>query len=198
MRRIVVTEFVTLDGVMQAPARADEDREGGFPHGGWGSRAAVDNRLMSAIGVGMTKDPTFLFGRKTYESMLAHWPNQPDTDQFAAVLNPRPKYVVSRTLAEPLPWHNSHLISADVVGRIRALKSGDGGDISVLGSGELVQALLVNDLVDELSLFVYPLVLGTGKRLFRDGLPPTKLDLIEAIVGDTGAILMRYAPKEAD
>ena len=110
--------------------------------------------------------------------MAAHWPHQPDTDMFAAALNPRPKYVVSRTLREPLAWQNSTLISGDVVERIAELKREAGKDISVLGSGELVQTLIRHHLVDELSLTIDPIVLGTGKRLFRDGLSPGRFQLV--------------------
>ncbi len=124
--------------------------------------------------------------------MAAHWPNQPDTDMFAAVLNPRPKYVVSRTLREPLAWQNSTLISGDVVERIAELKRGAGKDISVLGSGDLVQTLIRHDLVDELSLIVDPIVLGSGKRLFRDGLTPRRFHLVGSVSGDNGVVMLTY------
>ncbi len=192
MRRIVVSEFLTLDGVMQGPGSPDEDREGGFEHGGWHMPFAEDEAQMKAIGDAMAATDAYLFGRKTYEIMAAHWPNQPDTDMFAAVLNPRPKYVVSRTLREPLPWQNSTLISGDVVERIAELKREAGKDISVLGSGELVQTLIRHHLVDELSLTIDPIVLGTGKRLFRDGLAPGHLQLVGSVAGDNDVVMLTY------
>ena len=192
MRKIVVSEFLTLDGVMQGPASPDEDREGGFDLGGWHLPFAEDETLMKAIGDAMAATDAYLFGRTTYEIMAAHWPNQPDTDVFAAVLNPRPKYVVSRTLREPLPWQNSTLISDDVVERVAELKHEAGKNISTLGSGELVQALIRHDLVDELSLIVDPIVLGRGKRLFRDGLTPMRFDLAGSVAGGNGIVMLTY------
>jgi dihydrofolate reductase len=192
MRRIVVSEFLTLDGVMQGPGSADEDREGGFDLGGWHLPFAQDEAQMKAIGAAMAATDTYLFGRKTYEIMAAYWPNQPDTDMFAAALNPRPKHVVSRTLREPLPWQYSSLIGDDVVERIIELKRGPGKDISVLGSGELVGTLLRHGLVDELSLTVDPIVLGSGKRLFRDGLSPSRFQLVGSVAGDNDVVMLTY------
>ena len=194
MRKIVVSEFLTLDGVMQAPGDRDEDREGGFEYGGWQRQFTFDDSQMQKIGTEMAATDAYLFGRKTYEKMAAFWPSQPDSDPFAAVLNPRPKYVVSTTLSEPLPWQNSTLIKDDAVGRIRALKEQDGGNISVLGSGALVQTLLANDLVDELSLMVHPLALGTGKRLFREGLPALRLELVDSVSTTDGTQMLTYRP----
>ena len=192
MRKIVVSEFHTVDGVMQGPGSPDEDREGGFDLGGWHMPFAGDETQMKAIGDAMDATDACLFGRKTYEIMAAHWPNQPDADMFAAVLNPRPKYVVSRTLREPLAWQNSILISDDVVERIAELKREAGRNISVLGSGKLVQTLIRHDLVDELSLIVDPIVLGSGKRLFRDGLTPRRFDLAGSVAGDNGVVMLTY------
>jgi dihydrofolate reductase len=194
MRKIVVSEFLTLDGVMQGPGAPDEDREGGFEYGGWQMQFNFDEAQQKKVGEGVAATDSYLFGRKTYEIMAAHWPNQPETDFFASVLNPRPKYVVSRTLSEPLSWQNSTLIKGNVVERIRELKAQDGGNISVLGSGELVQTLLENDLVDEISLFVNPLVLGTGKRLFREGLPAMRLELIDSLSSNEGVLTLTYRP----
>lgn len=193
MRRLVVSEFLTLDGVMQAPGSPDEDRSGGFEHGGW-QMGFGDDVQMHNIGEAVARTDAYLFGRRTYQIMAAHWPHQPATDFFASVLNPRPKYVVSRTLREPLEWQNSTLISSDVPAAIRRLKEQPGGDISVLGSGELVQTLIAHDLVDEFALMINPLVLGTGKRLFRDGLAPARFRLIDATPTSTGVVMARYAP----
>jgi dihydrofolate reductase len=192
MRRIVVSEFLTLDGVMQGPGSHDEDREGGFEHGGWHMQYAEDEAQMKAIGAAMAATDAFLLGRKTYEVLAAHWPNQPDTDVFAAVLDARPKYVVSRTLREPLAWQNSSIIRDDVVDHIAELKRQPGKDIAVLGSGELVQLLFRHGLVDELALTVDPIVLGTGKRLFRDGLAPTRFQLVGSVAGDNEVVMLTY------
>lgn len=194
MRKLVVSEFLTLDGVMQGPGSPDEDREGGFEHGGWQRRFEFDDAQMSAIGEAVAATDAYLFGRKTYQIMAAHWPHQPDTDFFASVLNPRPKYVVSRTLREPLEWQNSTLIGDDVVERVRALKAQEGGNISVLGSGELFQTLLENDLVDEIGLTVHPIVLGSGKKLFRNGLAPHDFELVDSMASANGTLTLTYRP----
>jgi dihydrofolate reductase len=192
MRRIVVSEFLTLDGVMQAPGGPDEDREGGFPFGGWQMQYGADDAQVEKRNTAIAATDAFLLGRRTYDIFASYWPFQPDTNRWAKVLNPRPKYVVSRTLSEPLAWQNSTLIADDVADRIRELKSRPGGDISVLGSGQLVHFLLNNDLVDELLLMVHPLVLGTGKRLFADGVDARKFRLVEALPGDEGMLMLSY------
>ncbi len=192
MRKIVVTEFLTMDGVMQAPGGPDEDRDGGFPYGGWQMEYGYDDVQIKKVGEAIESTDAYLLGRRTYEIFAAYWPNQPDTNKWAAVLNPRPKYVVSRTLSEPLSWQNSTLFKDDVVGRIRALKDQPGGDISVLGSGNLVQTLIKNDLVDQLALTVYPLILGTGKRLFREELDARKFELVDSLPGKGGGVMLTY------
>ena len=192
MRRIVVSEFLTLDGVMQAPGGPDEDREGGFPYGGWLNGYGFDDDQVKKRGEDIEATDAFLFGRRTYDIFASYWPFQPDTNMWAAILNPRPKYIVSKTLSEPLSWQNATLISDNVADRIRELKSQDGGNISVLGSGELVQFLLRNDLVDELVLMVHPLVLGTGKRLFVDGIDARRFRLDEALPGKEGMLMLSY------
>lgn len=195
MRKIVVTEFVTLDGVMQGPGSPDEDREGGFDQGGWQLQFPFDETQMKDTREAMASTDAYLLGRKTYEIFARYWPQQPDTDMFAAVLNPRPKYVVSRTLHEPLEWQNSTLISDDVAAAIARLKDRPGKSISVLGSGDLVQTLLRHDLVDELVLMIHPLVLGEGKRLFRDGLPPKHFELAASTPPSaSGVVTTTYRP----
>jgi len=192
MRRIVVSEFLTLDGVMQAPGGPDEDREGGFPYGGWLTRYGFDDEQVKKRGEAIQSTDAFLFGRRTYGIFASYWPSQPDTNMWATILNPRPKYVVSQTMSEPLSWQNSTLISDNVADRIRELKSQDGGDISVLGSGELVRFLLQNDLVDEMMLMVHPLVLGTGKRLFSDGIDARRFRLVDSLAGKEGMLMLSY------
>jgi dihydrofolate reductase len=192
MRRIVVTEFLTLDGVYQAPGGPDEDRDGGFPYGGWQMEYGHDEAQQKVRAAEVDATSAWLLGRRTYDIFAAYWPFQPDTNRWAAALNLRSKYVVSRTLSEPLSWQNTTLISDDVVARLRALKDQPGGDIRVLGSGNLVQTLIQDDLVDEFALTVYPLILGTGKRLFGEGLDARRFELVETLPGDQGAVMLIY------
>ena len=193
MRKLVVSEFMTLDGVMQAPGAADEDRSGGFEHGGWQLRVE-DDEVGGFVMDGFANTGAFLLGRVTYDIFAGYWPNQPADDEFARTMNEMPTYVVSTTLSEPLSWQNSTLISDDVAGSIRRLKAEDGGDIKVIGSGELVQTLIGENLVDEYRLMVYPLVLGKGKRLFNSDLDLSQLELIDGKTTTKGVLLLRYKP----
>jgi len=199
MRRIVVTEFLTLDGVMQAPGDPNEDRSGGFDMGGW-QLAYLDDVFANNMNQGFASTGSYLFGRRTYEIFAKWWPNQGPDDPLAPIFNSAPKYVVSSTLKEPLPWQNSTLISGDVPGEIRKLKEedADGKDIGVIGSGELVRSLIKDNLVDVLSLLIHPLVLGKGKRLFADGSVPAKLRLSNSVVTTKGVLILTYEPGEAD
>ncbi len=192
MRKLVVSTFLTLDGVMQAPGDPDEDRSGGFEHGGW-QMPLFDEGSGEAVSAGMARSDAFLMGRTTYDIMAAFWPNQPDDDPIAAVMNGYTKYVVSDSLDE-VEWENSTLIEGDVANGIRNVKEQPGKDIVVVGSGNLAQTLMEHDLVDEYGLLVYPLVLGTGKRLFRDGGPHTPLKLVDSSTTENGALVLRYVP----
>jgi len=194
MRKLVVAEGLTLDGVMQAPGHPDEDRSGGFDHGGW-QMPYFDEVAGEAVGKSMAETGAFLFGRRTYEIMAAHWPNVPKGDMFADVLNGMPKYVASTTLQEPLAWANSKLLGEDIPTAIKALKEENGGNIVVLGSGHLVQTLIEHDLIDEYALMIHPLVLGTGKRLFEDGLDKVCLRLLGSMMTTTGVVYASYAPE---
>jgi len=193
MRKLSVAEFVSLDGVMQAPGGEDEDREGGFQHGGW-QQPYFDDVGGERIGASMAQTGAFLFGRKTYEIFAAYWPTQPDDDPFAKILNGLPKYVASTTLSEPLAWGHSTLLQGDVAKAVAQLKEGEGGNIIVLGSGGLVQTLYENDLVDEYALMINPIVLGSGKRLFRD-VPKKPLKLAESVTTSTGVLMATYVPE---
>jgi dihydrofolate reductase len=196
MRKIVVVEFLTLDGVMQAPGDPDEDRSGGFDRGGW-QREYFDDTLGAVIIGDLKQTGGFLLGRRTYETFAAHWPNQPAEDPLAGSFNDLPKWVVSSTLAEPLGWRNSSLVRGDVGDAVRDLRrsdGADGADIQVVGSGELVQTLIQEDLVDQYRLMVHPLVMGTGKRLFRDPAATPRLRLIESTPTSTGVLINRYEP----
>ena len=192
MSKLVVAEFVSLDGVMQAPGGEDEDREGGFEHGGW-EMSYNDDVSGERIGASMAQTGSFLLGRKTYEIFAGYWPTQPDDDPFAKILNGLPKYVASTTLAEPLAWQHASLLQGDVANAVAELKQGEGGNIVVLGSGGLVQTLYENDLVDEYALMIIPLVLGGGKKLFRD-LPKRPLKLTDSVTTSTGVVMATYVP----
>jgi dihydrofolate reductase len=193
MRKLVVVEFLTLDGVMQAPGEPDEDPSGGFEHGGW-QQAYFDDTVGAAILGGLERTGGFLLGRRTWEIFAAHWPKQPAEDALAKTFNSLPKWVVSRTLREPLSWKNSHRIEGDAVEGITKLRAGDGKEIQVLGSGELVQTLIANGLVDEYRLMINPIVMGTGKRLFRDTDAPVRLRLVESTSSASGVQINRYEP----
>lgn len=193
MRKLAVIEFVTLDGVMQSLGSPDEDREGGFAHGGW-SAPYGDEVLGKAAGEGLAATTAYLFGRKTYQKMAAHWPTEPDTNPVAAHLNATPKYVVTRTLTG-LEWAGSHVLGGDAASSVRDLKRDGDGTIAVLGSGVLVQALIEHDLVDEYRLFIHPLVLGAGKRLFRETSRPLPLRLTDCTPTTTGVLLLSYQPE---
>jgi dihydrofolate reductase len=186
MSRVSVVNHVTLDGVMQAPGRPDEDTRGGFDHGGW-AVPYFDEVLGRAMGERMTSDGAMLLGRRTYEDFAGFWPKQTD-NPFTPVLNQRRKYVASTTLAEPLPWENSTLLSGDVGAAVAALDT----DLTVLGSGELIRTLMERDLVDEFVLTIHPLVLGTGRRLFGDDGPPATLELVDATPTTTGVVIATY------
>lgn len=193
MRKLVVTEFLSLDGVMQAPGAPEEDTEGGFRHGGWAVPYG-DEVMGQAAAEGMAATDTHLFGRKTYEIMAAHWPHAPAGDPFAQHLNSVEKYVVSTTL-QKAEWQNSTIINGDVAEQVPKLKEQPGKDIAVLGSGELVQTLIENDLVDEYSLTVYPIVLGSGKKLFSDSDQAGKLELVDSKPTTTGGVMLTYRPE---
>lgn len=192
MRRLVLTEFLSLDGVMQAPGDANEDTEGGFRHGGW-QMPFVDDVFMAEATKGMAQTDAHLFGRKTYEIMAAYWPTAPADDPFARHLNSVQKYVATRTL-EHAEWQNTTVVR-DVVEAVRELKEQPGKDISVLGSGDLAQTLMANDLVDVYSLSIFPIVLGSGKKLFRDEDQVRKLRLLESTATGTGGLILTYEPE---
>jgi dihydrofolate reductase len=191
VRTLVVVEFVTLDGVMQGLGSPDEDRDGGFEYGGWGAPYMDDVQIAAAV-QGLAATTAYLFGRKTFEKMAAFWPYQPDDNPMAAHLNATPKYVATRTLGQPA-WNNSHLLPGDLKANVAELKADGDGNVVVLGSGELVQQLIADDLIDEYRLFLHPLVLGTGKRLFRTTDQPKRLRLLDAVPTTTGVLVLSYA-----
>jgi dihydrofolate reductase len=190
MSKIIVYENVTLDGVMQAPARPDEDLRGGFRHGGWTTPYA-DPMMVQVSGQVGAHSGALLLGRRTYQDFYAVWPNRTD-NPYTEVLNNTQKYVASTTLREPLPWINSTLLKGDVAEALARLRAQPGKDIVVLGSGALVQTLRKHNLVDEYVLLIYPLILGSGRRLFPDGSAFAALRLAEAKSTATGVVIATY------
>ena len=190
--KIVVSEFLTLDGVMQAPGGKEEDTSGGFEHGGW----QLDNNYIDDVG-GQTIMASFgnadglLIGRRTYEIFAGYWPTS-DEEPIAGIMNSLPKHVASRTLKAPLEWQNSTLLEGDAAKAVAELKRQSGGDLLVIGSGDLAQTLIDGDLVDEYRLMIHPIVVGGGKRLFRDGNPLNKLALVDSRTSTTGVLLLTY------
>jgi dihydrofolate reductase len=195
MRKVIVNEFMTLDGVVQAPGGADEDPSGGFEHGGW-HMPYMDEVAQKEVLEGINEAGGFLLGRRTYEIFAAYWPNAPEEEQVVAEpLNTKPKYVASTTLSEPLEWQNSTVLQGDIAEAVPALKQeDDGGDLHVIGSSELVRELIAKDLVDELRVMIDPLVVGGGKRVFNDDGALRPWRLVDSQVTTTGAILATYAP----
>jgi dihydrofolate reductase len=185
---------MTLDGVVQAPAYADEDMSGGFERGGWHTRY-LDDLSMGWVIESVSGAGGFLLGRGTYEIFAAHWPNASEEESPRALsepLNALPKYVASRTLREPLEWQNSRVLQGDLGEAVGALKAEQGKDLLVIGSPGLVQSLIELELLDELRLMIDPLLVGSGKRLFGDG-PLRRLRLIDSEATSTGAIIATYA-----
>jgi dihydrofolate reductase len=197
MRKVIVNEFMTLDGVVQAPGGDEEDTSGGFEHGGW-HMPFMDEVAQKDVLEGINEAGGFLLGRRTYEIFAAYWPNAPEEEQvIAEPLNSKPKYVASTTLTEPLEWQNSTLLQGDLPEAVAALKQEAGGDLHVIGSSDLVQTLIENDLVDELRVMIDPLIVGGGKRIFRDDGALKPLRLLDSQVTSTGAFLARYAPAQS-
>ncbi|WP_374538391.1 dihydrofolate reductase family protein [Micromonospora aurantiaca (nom. illeg.)] len=195
MGKLIVTEFLTLDGVAQAPGEPDEDREGGFNHGGW-QMPLLDEKSGAVMFQQASSMGALLLGRKTYDIFAGYWPKAPADIPFTGLLNGVPKYVASRTLAEPLTWTNSSLVKGDLAERVTEM-NGRHGEVHVIGSLDLVQSLLRLGLVDRLNLWVYPVVLGTGKRLFGEGTVPSALRLTESVTHAHGTLQLTYEPAGA-
>jgi dihydrofolate reductase len=196
--RIVISEFTSLDGVVQAPGGVDEDTEGGFAHGGWSMPFFDPEAMGSAIDDVMQGTEALLFGRRTWQTMAAAWPDRAG-DPFADRMNEIRKYVASRTLRpDDLAWTNSTLLPADdVVGAVRGLRAADGGAIQVMGSASLARTLVGNDLVDEYRLMIEPIVLGGGKRIFPDDGTARPLELVSTTTSATGVLICTYRPAAA-
>ncbi len=192
MSKVVVFTNLTLDGVMQAPGRPDEDLRGGFKHGGWATPYAA----MAQAGESMGNTRALLLGRRTYEDFYAVWPKRKDSP-FSAMLDNIQKYVASTTLSDPLPWSNSTLLAGDATEAVAKLKEEPGEDLLVMGSGVLVQSLMRHNLVDSYVLLIHPLVLGSGRRLFTDGGAFAALRLVGTKTTNNGVVIATYEPNEA-
>jgi dihydrofolate reductase len=195
MGSLLAIEFVTLDGVMQGYGSPDEDRDGGFTHGGWGL-PYIDHGQPADGPDGLGSTGAYLFGRRTYEKMVEFWPHQPDDNAMAAHLNGSPKYVVSSTLTDPV-WRHTSVVSGDLAATVSQLKQRHDADIVVLGSWSLLDALIAQDLLDGYRLFVHPLLLGTGKRLFRRLPSPQRLRLLDTQTSPSGVVMLAYARASA-
>jgi dihydrofolate reductase len=191
MRKVVVFTNLTLDGVMQAPGRPDEDTRGGFTRGGWG--APYGAMQSQAVMESLPETGAMLMGRRTYEDFFAVWPQRTDSP-FSKILTDTPKYVASTTLREPLPWANSILLKGNVPGAVKKLKSQPGKDFMVMGSGVLAQTLMQHNLVDLYVLLIHPLVLGSGRQLFHEGGAPASLRLLSAKSTPNGVVVASYEP----
>ncbi len=191
--RLVLSEFISLDGVIQAPGGRQEDTDGGFAHGGWSMRYFDDESMGPAIDEVMSNTDAMLFGRRTWQTMAAAWPER-GGDPFADRINEIPKYVASHTLSQDdLTWTNSHLLPTDdAFGAIAELKARDGGNISVWGSATLARGLISNGLVDEYRLMIEPVILGGGKRLFPDDGTLRNLELVSTVTSSTGVHICTY------
>lgn len=191
MSKVIVFTNLTLDGVMQAPARPDEDRRGGFEHGGWGAPYAA----MTQAGESMARMDALLLGRRTYENFYAVWPKRKDSP-FSAILDNMQKYVASRTLSEPLAWRNSTLLKGEVTEAVARLKEEPDKNLVIMGSGELAQSLMRANLIDEYVLLIHPLVLGAGRRLFPEGGAFAALRLVGTRTTNNGVLIVTYRPDE--
>ncbi len=197
MGRIVVMNHLTLDGVMQGPGRPDEDTRDGFAEGGWASRsAAAGDAAGQAMGERMAAGgglAGWLFGRRTYDDLLAHWNRE--GGPFKDALNQTPKYVVSTTLTEPLPWPNSTLLRGDIREAVRTLKAQTSGVLAIMGSGRLIEVLMPAGVIDEYLLMIHPLILGTGRRLFPEKVK-LPLRLTECVTSSAGVVIATYEPEK--
>jgi dihydrofolate reductase len=191
MARVVAVEHLTLDGVMQGPARPDEDRRDGFAYGGWAA-ANSDPAMQAAIGAHMKDGWSLLLGRISYEDLHGFWPKQPEPNPFTAALNNAEKFVASTTLAEPLPWQNSTLLRGDAADAVATLKREHAKTLVIFGSGMLVRSLMRRGLVDDFVLMIHPLVLGTGRRLFTEEAPLSTLTLVDSAITAKGVFIGTY------
>jgi dihydrofolate reductase len=190
MRKVIVNEFLTLDGTAQAPGGPDEDTSSGFQHGGWHMKYGAEDGMEKLIG----EAGGFLLGRRTYELFAGYWPTAEAVPEIAGPMNTKPKHVASRTLTGPLEWQNSSLLEGPLPDAIAALKEVESGDLLVIGSTVLVQSLIQQSLVDELRLIIDPVLVGGGKRIFPDDGALRPLRLVDHEMTGTGTIIATYEP----
>jgi dihydrofolate reductase len=193
MRKIITTTFVTMDGVMQAPGGPKEDTSGGFEYGGWQISYPSDAWMDSKLSEIMSSPFELLLGKTTYDIFASFWPNAKTDLEVANPFNKTKKYVVSHQSFEP-SWHNSTCIAGDVAAQLKKLKEEDGPDLWVWGSGNLIQTLLKNHLIDQMQLWIYPMTIGSGKRLFAEGTQPENFKLVNSHISTTGVICATYEP----
>jgi dihydrofolate reductase len=193
MRKIITVTFVTLDGVMQAPGDNEEDKAGGFTYCGWQSAFPPDEKLLPVLGGFFTMPFELLLGKITYNIFASYWPTAETDLEVAKPFNSTKKYVVSHESFEPA-WNNSFCVTGDVVEKLKKLKEEDGPDLVVWGSGNLIQTLLKNHLIDQMHLFIHPITIGTGKKLFAEGTQPQNFKLVDSQIGPTGLIFATYEP----
>ena len=197
MRKVIVNEFLALDGTAQAPGGAEEDTSGGFQHGGWHMQY-LDDAVREWVTRPIDEAGGFLLGRRTYEIFAGYWPNAPEEElAVAEPLNTKPKHVASRTLTDPLEWQHSSVLEGEVPAAVARLKEEEGGDLLVIGSTVLVQSLIQHGLVDEFRLVIDPVLVGGGKRIFPDDGSLRPLRLVDHQVTSTGAMIATYAPAES-
>lgn len=194
MRKITVTNNISLDGVMQGPMSAEEDTRGGFAFGGWALGANTDPELATEMSKGMARTGAMLFGRRTYDHMFAYWPHQTDGNPFTEHFNTTEKIVVTRDRWLELTWQNTTVVPGEAVDTVAALKETDGGDLAILGSGELVRALATAGLIDEYVLIIHPVLLGSGQSMFEG--VHAELRLVDCMTTRSGITLARYAPAD--
>ena len=194
MRKIITTTFITLDGVMQAPGGPEEDRHGGFKYGGWMFNY-VDEIIGKTIDQIMDLPFDLLLGKRTYDIFASYWPSAREDLTVAKKFNSTKKYVVSKSETN-LSWHNSSLITGDVVEQLKNLKKDDGNDLWVHGSGDLIQTLLAHDLIDRMLIWIFPVTIGNGKRLFGTGTKALGLKLVDSKISENGVIIATYEPAE--
>jgi dihydrofolate reductase len=190
VRTISAILSMSMDGVIQAPGRPDEDTRGGFDRGGW-AVPYTDDVMANRMGEAMASSGAMLFGRRTYQDFYRYWPQQTD-NPFTPYLNQTTKYVVSSTLTEPLPWENSILLSGDPAVTVGAVKADTGPDLGIVGSGQLVRSLLAAGIIDRYLLLIHPLVLGQGRRLFDEAGPGVEFELVDSFATSTGVIIATY------
>lgn len=193
MRKIITTTFITLDGIMQAPGGPEEDTSSGFKYGGWQAGVDMDEMMASTLSAIMRAPFELLLGKKTYEIFASYWPHAKTDQEVALPFNSTKKYVVTHTSFEPT-WNNSICVTGNIVEQLEKLKQEDGPNLWVWGSGNLIQTLLEHSLIDQMQLWIYPVTIGSGKRLFADGTKPAKFNLTESKISTSGVILATYEP----